>query len=183
MKPTHRTLKPHEVEALHRDNWRGWATLLLGIALLLGVLLTACEGSDPPGDRALPFNVHELATDDVPIGVERGADFWSLRADVVRQRTGSITISFDEPPPDAHPCAAGWASHKVPCRPTIGMADGWGNAYQVVAHEVGHVAGLQHVDDERNIMHERIRPYSVETTLEQETAVWLLTYLLEGCRQ
>lgn len=145
------------------------------------LLLAACEGSDPPGDRAIPYRGPDPGGE-LTIGAHEGAEFWSLRADSLYGRRGAIELSFGTQPPEATPCAAGWVDLSIPCYPAVGLADGWRNAYQVVAHEVGHVAGLGHSDDPRNIMHERLRLSSTRTTYEQEAAVWLLTYTLEACR-
>jgi RHS repeat-associated protein len=37
-----------------------------------------------------------------------------------------------------------------PCYPAVFLADPWGN---VIAHEVGHLLGLKHVDDQSNLMY------------------------------
>ena len=151
----------------------GWTVRLgaLGLWALAGylVLLVGCS--------TIPVYVADAP---LPPELEAGARLWGMRAEPATSPEGAVAA---HPLEDGETCDGGEAfgcAHPDMCRPRIesgALAASW-------AHELGHVAGLAHVDGppDQIMLGTAVGADNVTSTSRQRKAIRRLAARLKVCK-
>lgn len=123
----------------------------MGHPLTLALLLCACAPTLPM--RALDWTTAEAAAEVLGIDIEPGSVVWVHRSNVAQTT-------------DRHGCRR---TVEAPNEPIV------------LAHEIGHALGLDHVDDPANLMHPYVGRDTVELTHEQHEALSDELSSLQAC--
>lgn len=140
--------------------------------LLSMILLCSCT--------TLPVYVQGPGTPEAERHIQGIEDVWAVRVERVDDPSCAVVL---------HP-TDGYKAVDCAGRDAIGCANGldiWcpsgSDGLQVCAHEVGHVAGLEHTDAERNIMRPSASERNTHKTPHQQATVRRLTTALQVCRR
>lgn len=137
--------------------------MLRWVVILLSALLCSSCSQAVPVYLTSSDATHGKLTERSEKLLDESFEFWGLEWEPSDMLYGSVYIALvdvDEPVTNYEGAAI---QEVLTCRRTL-----WSNFDRdILAHELGHAFGLDHVDDKNNIMYPRVPDGPPETTDEQ----------------